>query len=55
MYLFEAFYINKENKDKIYEEEWVARTFEPLCLPLYNYFKVFGLLNIFLTNEEKKE
>ncbi len=53
MYLFEAYYMNKENKT-LYECEYQAWPFGPVATPLYKHFKKYGKEEIKLTPEERK-
>lgn len=52
MYLFEAYYMNKLKKDRLYDCEYQAWDFGPVAIPLYNKFKKYGRNNIKLTPDE---
>lgn len=53
MYLFEAYYMNKENKP-LYECEYQAWPFGPVAIPLYKHFKKYGKDEIILTTNERE-
>lgn len=53
MYLFEAYYLNVKNVDRLYECEYQAWNFGPVATPLYKTFKKYGRNNIILTEQEK--
>ena len=55
MYFFEAYYMNKENKDKLYDCPFKAWTFGPVAMPLYEKYRCFGSSKIFLTDKEINE
>jgi uncharacterized phage-associated protein len=54
MYLFEAFYMNITNRNRIYDCDFSAWTFGPIALPLYNEYKIFDSKPIVLTGEQIK-
>lgn len=54
MYLFEAYYMNVENVDKLYECNYQAWNFGPVAIPLYKEFKIYGKNEIEITEEEEK-
>ena len=54
MFLFEAYYMNKTKKDKLYDCDYQAWDFGPVAIPLYKRFKKYGRNNIILTNDEIK-
>ncbi len=54
MYLFEAYYMNAKNTDKLYDCDYQAWIFGPVATPLYKNFKKYGKQPIELTEEEKK-
>ena len=53
MYLFEAYYMNVENVDKLYDCNYQAWNFGPVAIPLYKEFKIYGKNQIEITPEEK--
>jgi uncharacterized phage-associated protein len=53
MYFVEAYYMNKEDKNHLYDSEWSAWDYGPVNKELYNYFKKFGSVEISLSQEEK--
>ena len=54
MYLTEAYYINVYNKE-MFNEEWRAWSFGVFNPELYNYFKKYGSMELFIDNKEKAE
>ncbi|MCI9000940.1 MAG: DUF4065 domain-containing protein [Clostridia bacterium] len=54
MYLFEAYYMNVENVDKLYDCNYQAWNFGPVATPLYKELKVYGKNPIALTEEERE-
>lgn len=52
MFLFEAYYMNKYQTDKLYDCDYKAWDFGPVTIPLYKHFKKYGKDDIKLTNEE---
>ncbi len=54
MYLFEAYYMNMENVDRLYECNYQAWNFGPVAIPLYKEFKIYGKNGIEITNEERE-
>lgn len=52
MYFFEAYYMNKNNTDKLYECNFNAWMFGPVAIPLYKEYKNFGEFPISLTEEK---
>lgn len=42
MYFLEAIYMICEDDDKLYNDEFFAWTFGPVCLRLYNHYKVYS-------------
>ncbi len=53
MYLFEAYYMNVEDVDKLYDCNYQAWNFGPVAIPLYKEFKIYGKNPIKITKEEK--
>lgn len=54
MFLFEAYYMNKYDVDKLYDCNYQAWDFGPVVIHLYKQFKKYGRENITLTEEEKE-
>ncbi len=54
MFLFEAYYMNKYNVDRLYDCIFQAWDLGPADYHLYNYYKKYGKNNIIL-NEEQRE
>lgn len=54
MFLFEAYYMNVKNVDKLYNCEYQAWNFGPVSTQLYKEFKKYGRNNIQLTDEQLK-
>ena len=52
MYLFEAYYMNKESVNKLYEPEYRAWAFGPVAIPLYQRYQRYGKNNIELSDDE---
>lgn len=53
MYFVEAYYMVKNpNEDSMFDEEWSAWDYGPVCKKLYDYFKNFGSVEILITSEE---
>lgn len=42
MFLFEAYYMNMQKVDSLYDCEFKAWDFGPVAIPLYKRFKVYG-------------
>lgn len=55
MFLFEAYYMNMTNEDKLYDCEFKAWNFGPVATKLYNKFKIYGKNEINLTQEQIEE
>lgn len=53
MFLFEAYYMNMENTDKLYDCNYQAWNFGPVAIPLYKEFKIYGKSGIKITKEER--
>lgn len=54
MFLFEAYYMNIENTDKLYDCNYQAWNFGPVAIPLYKEFKIYGKNGIKITEEERE-
>lgn len=55
MYFFEAYYMNVNNVDKLYDCNFNAWAFGPVAIPLYKEFRKFGNNPIVLTEENKED
>lgn len=55
MFLFEAYYMNVTNEDKLYECGYKAWNFGPVAPRLYKRYKNYGKDDIRLTKEEEEE
>lgn len=55
MYFIEAYYMNKNSTEQLYDTPFKAWTFGPVALPLYSKYRKFGSNNIVLTEEETEE
>ena len=55
MFLYEAYYMNMTNKEKLYDCEFKAWNFGPVAIPLYKEFKIYGKNEITLTQEQINE
>lgn len=53
MYFFEAYYMNVNDTDKLYDCNFCAWAYGPVAIPLYKKLKRFGNQKIELTEEEK--
>ena len=53
MFLFEAYYMNAMDKDKLYECGYKAWNFGPVAPKLYKRYKNCGKDDIILTKEEE--
>lgn len=54
MYLFEAYYMNVEKVEELYECNYQAWNFGPVAIPLYKEFKIYGKDNIVITDEKRE-
>lgn len=54
MFLFEAYYMNMKDSDRLYECEFNAWNFGPVATQLYKVFKKYGKDEIELTKEEEE-
>lgn len=54
MYLFEGYYMNVKNTNRLYECDYQAWNFGPVAIPLYKHYKKYGRNNIILNEEELK-
>lgn len=54
MFLFEAYYMNKYNVERLYDCDYLAWDFGPVVTHLYKNFKKYGKEDIILTDEEKQ-
>lgn len=52
MFLFEAYYMNKENIERLYDCEYHAWNFGPVAIPLYKKFSKYGRDDITLEQKE---
>lgn len=53
MYFVEAYYMVKNpDEDKMFNEKWSAWDYGPVCKELYDQFKVFGSIEITISEEE---
>lgn len=53
MYFVEAYYMVKNpNEDSMFNEKWSAWDYGPVCKKLYDQFKVFGSIEISISEEE---
>lgn len=52
MYLFEGYYMNVKDTNKLYECDYQAWNFGPVAIPLYKNFKKYGRNNIILNAEQ---
>lgn len=52
MFLFEAYYMNKYNVDKLYDCNYQAWDFGPVVIHLHKKYKKYGRNDIILTKEE---
>lgn len=55
MFLFEAYYMNKYNVDKLYDCKYQAWDLGPADYHLYNYYKKYGRNNIILTDKQRED
>ncbi len=55
MFLFEAYYMNMENTNSLYDCDFQAWNFGPVAIPLYKQFKKYGKNNIILDQEQIAE
>lgn len=53
MYFVEAYYMNKEDKNHLYDSDWSAWDYGPVNKDLYDHFKKYGSVEISLSQEEK--
>lgn len=54
MYFFEAYYMVKNDVNKLYDDNFCAWTFGPVSTQLYSEFKMYGQMPIILTDEQKE-
>ncbi len=54
MYFMEGLYMSITDEDFLYNDEFYAWTFGPVCKKLYDYYKKFESNEISLNEEEKK-
>ena len=53
MYFVEAYYMVKNpDEDEMFNEKWSAWDYGPVCKELYDQFKVFGSIEITISEEE---
>ncbi len=55
MFLFEAYYMNMEDTNFLYDCDFQAWNFGPVAIPLYKQFKKYGKNNIILNQEQIAE
>lgn len=54
MFIFEAYFMNKKNVDKLYECDYKAWAFGPVAIPLYKRYQGFGKGTIKLSAEDER-
>ena len=55
MFLFEAYYMNKNNVDKVYDDDFQAWDYGPVNYDLYRYYKKNKRNEIHLNDKEQSE